>query len=241
MKKIILLFLIFKIYSYIHYDSYEINDFVQNINNLKYNESDYKMIITSILNLLDKYYVFLDITPNVDNNFGEVDLIKELQNIKIKNTTSYLEFYNYIQTIIYKARDGHLNVIFNNIVQHSIFSPIKLYIKSINNKNLLFIKINYELSNYFGLHYLDYLNIFSNKPIKSINGLDPYEFLLDFPYRNLKDDHAQFTHNLKKFEGHPNLKELHLNLKVGEQHQFPIKYSYLVQCHQNLSLIILMN
>ena len=160
MQKIILLLLIFKIYSYIHYKTYEINDFVQEINNVNYNEEDYKMIIKSILNSLEKYYVYLDMTPNVNKNFGKVDLIKELKNITIKNTTSYLEFYNYIQTIIYKARDFHLNVIFKNISQYSIFSPIKLYIKSINNKNLLFIKINYELSNYFGLHYLDYLKDF---------------------------------------------------------------------------------
>ncbi len=60
MQKIILLLLIFKIYSYIHYKTYEINDFVQEINNVNYNEEDYKMIITSILNSLEKYYVYLD-------------------------------------------------------------------------------------------------------------------------------------------------------------------------------------
>ena len=190
MQKKILLLLIFKIYSYIHYKTYEINDFVQEINNVNYNEKDYKMIITSILNSLEKYYVYLDMTPNVNKNFGKVDLIKELKNITIKNTTSYLEFYNYIQTIIYKARDCHLNVKFNNIAQYSIFSPIKLSIKSMNNQNLLFLEINYKISSYFSRHYIDVLEDFSNKPIKLINGLDPYEFLLDFPFRLFKDDHA---------------------------------------------------
>ncbi len=65
MKKIILLFLIFKIYSCIHYKTFEIDDFVQKINNVEYKESDYKMIITSIINLLDKYYVFLDYTAQI--------------------------------------------------------------------------------------------------------------------------------------------------------------------------------
>ena len=70
-----------------------------------------------------------------------------------------------------------------------------------NNQNLLFLEINYKISSYFSRHYIDVLEDFSNKPIKAINGLDPYEFLLDFPYRILKDDHAQFTMNLKEFEG----------------------------------------
>ena len=128
-------------------------------------------------------------------------MIKELKDINITNTTSYLEFYNYIQTIICKARDRHLKITFHNLSQYSIFSPIKLYIKNINDQNLLFFNINYELSIYFGLQNIDFLKDFSNKPIKFINGLDPYEFLLDFPYKDLKDDHAQFTRNLKEFEG----------------------------------------
>ena len=93
MKKIILLLLIFKIYSYIKYKTYEINDFVQKINNkIKYNESDYNMIITSIMNALEKYYVYLDITPHVDTNFGKVDLIQELKKMQLKKYTSYLDF-----------------------------------------------------------------------------------------------------------------------------------------------------
>ena len=58
MKKIILLLLIFKIFSCIRYNTFEIDDFVQKINNVEYKESDYKMIITNIINLLNKYYVF---------------------------------------------------------------------------------------------------------------------------------------------------------------------------------------
>ena len=58
MKKIILLPLIFKIFSCILYNTFEIDDFVQKINNVEYKESDYKMIITNIINLLNKYYVF---------------------------------------------------------------------------------------------------------------------------------------------------------------------------------------
>ena len=60
MKKIILLPLIFKIFSCILKKTFEIDDFVQKINNVEYKESDYKMIITNIINLLNKYYVFLD-------------------------------------------------------------------------------------------------------------------------------------------------------------------------------------
>ena len=93
MKKIILLILIFKIYSYINYHSHGIRFFVQKINNkIKYNESDYKKIIKSIMNALEKYYVYLDITPHVDNNFGKVDLIQELKKMQLKKYTSYLDF-----------------------------------------------------------------------------------------------------------------------------------------------------
>ena len=70
-------------------------------------------------------------------------MIKELKDINITNTTSYLEFYNYIQTIICKARDRYLKITFHNLSQYSIFSPIKLYIKNINDQNLLFFNINY--------------------------------------------------------------------------------------------------
>ena len=71
MKKIILLPLIFKIFSCILKKTFEIDDFVQKINNVEYKESDYKMIITNIINLLNKYYVFLDYASiKKKNNLG---------------------------------------------------------------------------------------------------------------------------------------------------------------------------
>ena len=105
-----------------------INDFVKKINYIKYSESDYKSIIDSITILLKKYYYFKEIEKKPPINILKVDLIKELNEINIKNIT-YLDFNNNIQSIIYKTKDDHFNVIFQNFDNYYYCIPVTFYVK----------------------------------------------------------------------------------------------------------------
>ena len=146
MKKGIIIICITYIINYeITFDIFTIDEFINKINDISYNQSDYNQIIKSITNLIDEHYAYVDIAKNPPNKIGKVDLIKELNEIKTNNLT-YFDFYNEVQKIIYKARDAHLNVYFKKISQYQINIPIKLLFKKINNKEGIYITI---LSNYY--------------------------------------------------------------------------------------------
>ena len=201
MKKGIIIICITYIINYeITFDIFTIDEFINKINDVSYNQSDYNQIIKSITNLIDEHYAYVDIAKNPPNKIGKVDLIKELNEIKTNNLT-YFDFYNEVQKIIYKARDAHLNVYFKKISQYQINIPIKLLFKKINNKEGIYITILSNYYKYFDQKKIKELISNQNYRIKSINNEKPEKFLLDFPFTQLKDEHAQFSFNLNRFSG----------------------------------------
>jgi len=186
----------------ITYDSFSIDDFINKINDVPYKKSDYDLIIKSISNILYEHYAYVDIAKQPPNNIGKVDLIKELNEIKTNNT-KYFDFYNEVQNIIYKARDMHLNVIFKKISQYQIMLPIKLSYKKLNKNEGLYIDIpSNNFLSYFDKNIINQLKLNKNSRIRTINGNNNiYDFLLNYPFTSLKDEHAQFSLNLNTFTG----------------------------------------
>ena len=201
MKKGIFILCITYIINYeITFEKLTIDDFINKINDVPYNKNDYDQIIKSITELIYEHYAYVDIAKNPPNNIGKVDLIKELNNIKTNNIT-YFDFYNQVQEIIYKARDGHLNVVFKKISQNQIILPIKLSIKKVNEINGIYINLYSKFISFFDPNKITQLRKNTNSRIKLINNQKPEQFLLTFPFTLLKDEHAQFTLNLNKFSG----------------------------------------
>ena len=179
----------------INYGNMTIDEFVDLINKQnKYKEEEYKSIIDSLIEVLNTYYVYSEITKEPQINIGKVDLIKSLKEINLKNIT-YLNFYNQVQSIIHSVKDGHLNVRFENINKYILCNPFYFYVTKNGD-----IKLN-------SLRYYEkFIDEKTIKEVKSnwnnaiikINDSDPVDYIINFPMQRLKDDHAQFSMNINR-------------------------------------------
>ena len=175
-----------------------VDDFVKKVNTIHLSKDDYKTIIKSISNLIDKYYVYSEIAKNPGIIEG-VDLIKELNEIQIQNIT-YLDFYNKVQKIISKTKDAHFSVIFINITKYTYFLPIQFDIKT-NGTNNLYAKLDEKSKDYhifFDKKKLDIITKNQNVKINKISNSEAITYLLNNHFTLLKDDHAQFSSDLEE-------------------------------------------
>ena len=233
------IFIIYKIKSQVSFNNMSINDFEKEINKINYNENEYKSIIDSLTNSIKKYYVYTEIAQEPHINISKVDLIKELKEINIKNTT-YLDFYNNIQSIIYKAKDGHFNVFFQNIYKYYLCIPIKFYVKTINNINGLYLKVmnNSNITSLFDSKIMESLKTNMNSKIIRINHFnEPFNFFLDFPVRYLKDEHAQFSYNIESINflriSVPFYYEKFKNIEIEFENKNKVKLDYQILSVKN--------
>ena len=179
-------------------DHYTIEEFFYIVKSIAISELNSIKIINDITKILERY-VFLDIIkkppqpPNKKNYYNQVNLIEELKLVKT-GKRSFFDFYRDIRTIIDKCQDRHLFFYINENFEDFAFlrnslliSPVFLYIED---KNVYFItNNNYPLN----------LNIIEDKPIKTINGLSPFEYIQTFNdnFLQYKSPQAQFVFNLK--------------------------------------------
>ena len=202
MKKINI-YLILILFNYINLQERKIgnmtvDEFVKTVNSINLSENDYKAIIKSISNLIDKYYVYSEIAKNPGIIKG-VDLIKELNEIDTKNI-KYLDFYNKVQEIIYKTRDGHFNVVFYNISKYTYYLPIQFDIKTKGTIGL-YAKLdekNKKYHDFFDKRNLEIVNKNQNVKIKWISNSDPINYLMNNHFSLYKDEHAQFSSDLEE-------------------------------------------
>ena len=196
------IFLILTFFNYIklqtiNIGNMSIDDFINKVNEITFKENEYKTIIESISNLIDKYYVYSEIAKNPPVIKG-VDLIKELNEIDIKNI-KYLDFFNKVQKIIYKTKDAHFSVIFLNITKYQYFIPFQFDVKTEGGKNYLYVKLMDKFSKYYYLFDKNKLDIIKKNQklkIKKINNIEPIDYFLKNHFTLLKDEHAQFSSDL---------------------------------------------
>ena len=205
MKKIIF-FILFTIYFFkiktqnVEYDSISVDEFVSKMNDVSYKVNDYKRIIKSIINSLNKFYIFVNITKSTLLNFEAVDLINELKSINVSKIKNYYEFYNTITNIISKSKDLHLSLMFYNFLNYSYLSPIEFNVKTVNKTNYLYFNISSIVKktyNPFSPLLIIQLTKKEGLKILKINDEDPFDFIYKFYNKLLRDDHAVFSLNLK--------------------------------------------
>ena len=205
MKKIIF-FILFTIYFFkiktqnVEYDSISVDEFVSKMNDVSYKVNDYKRIIKSIINSLNKFYIFVNITKSPLLNIESVDLINELQSINVSKIKNYYEFYNTIINIISKSKDLHLSLMFYNFLNYSYLSPIEFNVKTVNKTNYLYFNISSIVKktyNPFSPLLIIQLTKKEGLKILKINDEDPFDFIYKFYNKLLRDDHAVFSLNLK--------------------------------------------
>ena len=168
----------------------------------KLEQSYCENIIKNLIEMFD-LYIFTDIAKNPPNIEGipnyyhrKIDIQKELSEVKTEGRFFY-EFYQEVMSIINTLKDFHL-VLYAKytpkgipIIQYQIALPFNLYIKQEDLK--LYIKIN-NVIKYYSQDFKDLLASCENVPLKTINNLEPFDFVQNFSkFKKTKNVHAQFT------------------------------------------------
>ena len=169
----------------------------------KLNETYCENIKKNILKILD-LYVYTDIAKNppVINGISNyhhrpIDLIAEIENMKTINRTFY-EFYQELQSILLAVRDNHFNIYSietpNKIQfgQYLAKLPFNFVIKDYHGTNKIFIQKSGYYSDF--PYYHKFIDSHLDIPIKSINDIDPFDYIQNWKFQKLKNYHSQFTY-----------------------------------------------
>ena len=197
-------------------------------------------VIGNMTKLINETYIYLDYfkAPIQDkNNYAtKIDIIKELNNIKTNNRNFY-EFYRDIIDIIGKTNDGHFT--FSYYPSEIINTPINLY--------YLCVPLRFEIIEEFGEDKVvpnnTYLTILyrpfycpasysnetifkmrqlQNKKIVSINGLNPYDYLIKMS-QNVASTHSEQS---KYFFGLNNIYQRNLITFPYNEEDLPISIKF---------------
>ena len=170
-------------------------DAYESLINEKVDEQYCKSVIGNLTSILKEGYIFIEFlkTPIQPEGYTDyippVDLLNELNGIKTINRTFY-DFYREIQTVLGKARDGHLRIYAtrtpNNFDLNSAYFciPFKYYIEEIFdeknekvNQTFLSIEPTDDCKEGYSEEFLNRIKNLKGKKIVNINGLEPYEYL----------------------------------------------------------------
>ena len=171
----------------------------------KMEQKDCENIIKYLIEMFD-LYIFTDIAKNppiikdIDNyHHRKIDIKKELSNIKTNNRYFY-EFYQEVMAIISTLRDYHLNIHANRTPKgipfnkYEVIIPFDFIIKPDDNKEFkVFIQLK-EIYKEYDEKIQKNLENCVNIPLKSINDMDPFDFIQTFSkFETAKNKHSQFT------------------------------------------------
>lgn len=170
----------------------------------KISSKDSKNIIDKLSNIFKELYAFNEIAKNPPNFNYKVDIQEEFKKIDTSKERPFYEFHQDIMRILGKLKDGHTTLVFNkfNLFNESIVfcNPIKLEIRKNNKGNFsvygkLYLNKTYmdEFRNNETIQKI--VNSSLNVPIKSINGMDPFDFIDSFgdEFLNIRNPHGAFT------------------------------------------------
>lgn len=181
------------------------NSLISPILDEKMEKKDCENIIKYLIEMYD-LYIYTDIAknpPTIDNidnyHHRKIDIKNELSSIKTDNRYFY-EFYQEVITIITTLKDYHLNIYANRspkgipFDQYEVNLPFNFIIKPDENKKFkLFIELNDYYKNN-SERFPKELESCVNSPIKSINDMDPFDYIQTFSkFQTVKNKHSQFT------------------------------------------------
>ena len=217
-------------YEYLTFDEAvnEINKYYQ------YNKTDYENIISNLIKLFEKRYIFLDIAKSPPPPFQPFDLIKELKSIKTENRKFY-EFYQDLKKCLLKLKDGHVQILYKKIYTLQYIGPIEYYVESNEDENYLFVKRHEYNTKFFNDEDLKILDQNFKNPIKSINNKDPFDYIQTFGEIELyKSEHAVFSINLGRlsnrgrFDIYPFTKEQLTNITITFMNNQIFNFDYKI-------------
>lgn len=212
-KAILLCFL----FNYVFSQPYKIpRDLIQNlINNIPITQEEVKAVIGNLSSTFSEAYTFNEISknppqPEFDKKYYEkIDIQERLKTLD-KNYSNYFEFYQEIKKQLSGLKDAHLQLNFEKLSH--IFSfiffadPLCFKVKEYKNETKIFGDLRPEgfLINEFFSNSNEVIKVINENmevPIKSINGIEPFEFISSFggEFLNVKSLQGNFR---LKFEYH---------------------------------------
>ena len=211
---------------------YSPSDIIDYINSkIEYGEEDYKSFIEYLSKTFSDAYAFNDIIknppqPDFNSNYHEkVDIQKELNDIDLNEITPY-EFYRKIWSILSKLKDQHIQIKWKKLKLDEFFilGPIDFSMKEDEDGN---IKIfgecieDDQLEDFNNAGDISEIcQYYSDSPIKSINDMDPFEFINNFGgnFLSTKNIHSTFSFKLKYHNNVP-LSDYPLSLEELENYK----------------------
>ena len=215
---------------------YQAKDIIEYLNKDAYAKKDLDEIKNNIAKTFDEFYAFdviLNNPPQPPFNpdyHQKMNISNEIREINT-NAQSLYNFYHELIKIMGKSKDGHTYILFDKILNISnfvVFSPIEFYIKNdAKGKPRLYGKpfVKEELQKYFKNyeHVFKTINDNLNNYISSINGQDPFEYLMNYAsdYFNLRNPHGTFS---AKFYSFNRFSLSRVPLSVQETIDFNVTY-----------------
>lgn len=243
MKTILLLsFIIPAIFSYYVYESSSVIDYLIKT---KLDEYYYSMIKKYISSAFKDVYAYNEISanppqPDFNNNYHQkIDIQQSINEINQTNISSY-QFYQELKKRISDLKD--LNIDIKNHNKHlDILSnlylacPIDFVIKKDNNNiSKLYCSFNRNYKDIFEKEIIKEIKENMNSSIVSINGKDPYDYIINFGgnIKSGKNPHATFsnkfnTHNGENLATYPLSKE-DLNMEIVFQNEKKLNIKYVI-------------
>ena len=183
-----------------NYSIYNHNQVIEEINKIKLDKITYNEIISKIKQILNDYYIYIDISKDPPSKkYKKIDLITKLNKIKIDNI-DYFDFFVSITKILNSVQDYHLSFLFEKIIKYIYISPISYIIKNENNEINLYINESKYIDFFTDVSLIDNIKKNKNKKIKKINDKNPFDYIQNFIGPIFKDNNTQFSFNLKYIE-----------------------------------------
>ena len=188
---------------------YPIDDVFQYLDGEGLDDQDYQSIIDSLRVIFSNSYAFYDIAKNPPqpskNYHSIVDIEKKLKEINPSNMNS-LEFYRIVFNSLSGLKDPHIRLFMDNFDFNyfNILGPFDYIIKEYQGKQRMFIECQEaDILNLFDdpneVGIAEFCLYSDEKPIKSINNRDPFEFVNNFGgnYVATKNGHGTFSFKMK--------------------------------------------
>ena len=169
----------------------------------------YKEIIDYLSKIFNNTYAFHDIAmdppqPYFDDEYhSKVDILKNFEEMNYTDIGIY-EFYRRIASSLAPLRDAHIQMFFNDddFSEFYITHPFEYFVGEYHEEPRLFAKCSEDvlLNKFEDFEYIqEYCNDLDQKPIKNINGQDPFEYINNFcgTFISTKNDHGTFSFKLR--------------------------------------------
>ena len=214
---------------------------------LEYGEQEYKEILDSLSKIFENSYAFNDIAKNPPQPFKNyhsiVDIQEELNEINIKDIKNAYDFFRKISKVLSELKDPHIRLFFNDYLFNYFFivGPFNYIIREIDNRPRIIVQC-VSFANSFPVKgdtsLLDFCYNYNNYPVKSINGLDPFDYINLFGgnFVASKNVHGTFSFKLNfnnwvSLNDYPLSQEELNNLEIvfDDIKKTTIKTKYLIQ------------